>query len=220
LFIALIALVTLSLAGIGFMRSVDTASILAGSLAFNRASVAISDVGMEEARSQLAALDSAAASGRCTLTASNASCLWMNGADMTAASGRAPLGGQPPNNGYFAWADPTFNYRTFDWTNAYQYQAGAASNTVAQAASMSGFDVRYVIHRMCEFPWSSAIAAQTGEPIVSNCLTSASIGGQQQGSVTVSNNQSATATSLPLYRITVRVTGPRNSVTYVQIWTV
>lgn len=226
LFVALIALVTLSLAGIGFMRSVDTASILAGSMAFNRAAVAISDAGMEEGRIQLATLDNATASGRCTLTATSASCLWMNSSDMTTASGRNPTGGQPPSNGYFAWANPTFNYRTFDWGNAtnsdnktYQYLAATASNTAAQAAAMTGYDVRYVIHRMCELPWSSVIATQTGDPTVSNCLTAASTGGQAQGAITVSNNQAPPAASLPLYRMTIRVTGPRNTVSYIQVWT-
>jgi len=222
LFIALIALVVLSLAGIGFMRSVDTASILAGNLAFNRASVAISDSGMEEARVQLATLDNATVSGRCSLT-SPASCLWMNGSDMT--GGRAPTGGTPPSNGYFAWADPTFNYRTFNWGNVtnsdnmtYQFNAAVASWTAAQAAALTGYDIRYVIHRMCEFPWSSATAAQTGDPAISNCLTTASTGGQSQGSITVSSSQVQTTVSVPLYRITIRVTGPRNSVAYVQVW--
>ncbi|MDP2792890.1 MAG: hypothetical protein Q8O25_02225 [Sulfurisoma sp.] len=221
LFIALIALVVLSLAGIGFMRSVDTASVLAGNLAFNRASVAISDSGMEEARVQLATLDNAITSGRCSLTAP-ASCLWMNGSDMTA--GRAPTGGTPPANGYFAWADPTFNYRTFNWGNAtnsdnmtYQFNAAVASWTAAQAAALIGYDIRYVIHRMCEFPWSSTDATK-GDPASSNCMTTASTGGQSQGSITVSSNQTQTAASVPLYRITIRVMGPRNSVAYVQVW--
>lgn len=228
LFIALIALVILSLAGIGFMRSVDTASVLAGNLAFNRASIAISDGGMEEARLQLATLDNETASGRCSLTATGASCLWINGSDMIldGADDRRPTGGAPPTNGYFAWADPTFNYRTFDWGNAtnsdnktYQFNAAVASWTAAQAAALIGYDVRYVIHRMCEFPWSKTVPAQTGNPLISNCLTTANTGGQSQGAITVSSNQQQTAPPSPLYRITIRVTGPRNSVAYVQIWT-
>jgi type IV pilus assembly protein PilX len=225
LFVALIALVILSLAGIGFMRSVDTASLLAGNMAFNRAAVAASDGGMEEARIQLATLDNTTVTGKCALTDAKASCLWMNASNMVVAGSQdhRPLFGgvaqSPPSNGYFAWADPSFNYRTFDWTNTYQFNAAVASWTATQAAALVGYDVRYVIHRMCEFPWSSAVAAQTGEPRISNCLTTGSAGGQSQGSIDKSKPPPPPPPAVPLYRVTIRVSGPRNSVAYVQVWT-
>lgn len=217
LFIAMVALVILSFAGIAFMRMVDTASILAGNLAFNRAAVAISDAGMEAGRAQLIALDSIAVSGQCGLTEKTARCLWKNGSDMTGAN--APLTGAPPTAGYFAWADPAFNPRTHDWDNAYQYDNTSFGWTTAQQTAAAGFDVRYVIHRMCELAWTGALASQTGNPAISNCLTTANSGGKSQGAISVSNNQAGVTSSSALYRITIRVTGPRNSVSYIQVWT-
>ncbi|HLA36590.1 MAG TPA: hypothetical protein VJ001_17150 [Rhodocyclaceae bacterium] len=215
LFIALIALVALSLAGVAFMRSVDTAGLLAGNLAFNRAAIAISDAGMEEARVQLATLDNQLIAGNCGMGV-NASCLWMNGATMVVSN--APLTGPPASTGYYAWADPAFNYRTHDWTNAFQFNAAQVGMTQTQRDALTGYDVRYVIHRMCELSWNPAILGQTGEPRISNCLTTASTGGQSMGAINVASNQAQAIPSVPLYRVTLRVEGPRNSLAYVQVW--
>lgn len=53
LFIALIALVTMTLAGIALVRSVDTANLMAGNFAFRQATLQASDVGVETAVSAL-----------------------------------------------------------------------------------------------------------------------------------------------------------------------
>jgi len=47
LFIALIVLVAMSLAGIGMMRSVDTGNLIAGNLAFKQATLNATDLGIE-----------------------------------------------------------------------------------------------------------------------------------------------------------------------------
>ena len=49
LFIALIALVSMTLAGIALVRSVDTSNLIAGNLAFRQAALHASDVGIEKA---------------------------------------------------------------------------------------------------------------------------------------------------------------------------
>jgi len=49
LFIALIVLVAMSLAGIAIMRSVDTATLIAGNLAFKQGTMHSSDNGIEQA---------------------------------------------------------------------------------------------------------------------------------------------------------------------------
>ncbi len=56
LFIALIALVAMMLAGIALVRSVDTANIVAGNFAFKEASLQAADLGMEAAFTALPAL--------------------------------------------------------------------------------------------------------------------------------------------------------------------
>lgn len=49
LFIALIALVSMTLAGIALVRSVDTSNLIAGNLAFRQAALHASDAGVEKA---------------------------------------------------------------------------------------------------------------------------------------------------------------------------
>lgn len=49
LFIALIALVSMTMAGIALVRSVDTSNLIAGNLAFRQAALHASDVGIETA---------------------------------------------------------------------------------------------------------------------------------------------------------------------------
>ena len=54
LFIALIVLVAMTLAGIAVMRSVDTNVLIAGNLAFRNAATSAGDAGIEAARNWLA----------------------------------------------------------------------------------------------------------------------------------------------------------------------
>lgn len=53
LFIALIVLVAMTLAGLGMMRSVDTNNLIAGNLAFKNAAASAGDASIEAARSWL-----------------------------------------------------------------------------------------------------------------------------------------------------------------------
>jgi Tfp pilus assembly protein PilX len=55
LFIALIVLVAMSLAGVALMRSVDTNVLIAGNLAFRQATTALGDSGIEAARGWMTA---------------------------------------------------------------------------------------------------------------------------------------------------------------------
>ena len=101
---------------------------------------------------------------------------------------------------YFAstGASDTFDPLTFDWTGKSKVPKNAAGN-----------EAQYVIHRMCEAPGDPASEG-------TNCFTSpVVVSGDSQGikpdipPSTVSNN--------PYYRVTVRVTGLKNTVTYTQV---
>jgi type IV pilus assembly protein PilX len=87
LFIALIVLVAMTLAGIAIMRSVDTATLIAGNLAFKQGTMQSSDSGIEQAYQWLLA-------NRPTLSSSNlgqgynsgyATPIWTNPAAWTSA---------------------------------------------------------------------------------------------------------------------------------------
>jgi hypothetical protein len=190
--IALIALVALTLGGVAFMRSVDTGSLMAGNLAFSRASVAFSDMGMEAARTQLLAISGA--------TCGTASC---------SESDQPNVGGTQQTNYWANWQVPGFDYQS--------EAAWAAATEIT--SPLSGFRVRYIIHRMC-----ANAGSVTGNSCVLDPAPIAVGGGINKGGVDYGNvidpGSAAASSPLPYYRVTLRVDGPRNSITYVQVWMV
>jgi type IV pilus assembly protein PilX len=189
LFIALIILVAMSLAGVALMRRVDTANIIAANLAFRQASMHAGDIGVEAGRTWLLGI-----------SAANQSQLY--------TSGPGIAGG----NGYFSdWAtnlDLLGNLTTttsddFNWS-------GANVVTVTSPAPPTGYTVKYVIHRLC-----SGSGDPTSVTCIKNTGASAGTSGSTKGAATFGTY----AISVPVtasYRITVQVVGPRNSVSYIQ----
>ncbi len=182
LFIALIVLVAMSLAGIALMRSVDTNVLVAGNLAFRQSSTMYADVGVETARGWLSA---------------NAALLINN----------------QPGGALHYWAN---------WQSGIDF-IGATASTAddydwSQAASVAApdpaFAINYVIHRLC---------GNAGDPATpaANCMKAAAGGGAGTASggtkgVVAYGAQALPGTSTIYYRVTVRVTGPRNTLSYVQ----
>jgi Tfp pilus assembly protein PilX len=171
LFIALIVLVVMSLAGIAMMRQVGTGVTIAGNLAFKDIATSVGDLGVETARAWLVSQGSG-----------------------TLQTDQAP--------GYFSsWAS-TFDPLTHSWASA--------NSTQATADDGLGNEVRYVIHRLC-----NTAGLAVNDPL-QQCVTLGSTasggskGGGSYGVLPLSN------TVQPYYRITVRVTGPRNTTSYVQ----
>jgi type IV pilus assembly protein PilX len=180
LFIALIVLVAMSLAGIALVRSVDTGTIIASNLAFRQNATHVGDLGIEKARSWLLA---------------NAKIL------------NADQPGVVDGAGYWASMQSGLDLLGNDSTKTdYDWTTGI---TVATPAPPAGYAVRYVIHRLC---------AATGAPTDTGCVksaetaasTSSTKGAAAYGSYGISASTSA------MYRITVKVNGPRNSTSYVQ----
>ena len=185
LFIALIVLVAMSLAGLALMRSVDTGTIIAGNLAFRQSAMHVGDIGVEAARNWL---------GNVTPT------------DTLKDDQPAITGGQ----GYYAtWGDnldllgndPDVTKVDYDWSGAI---------AVTTPAPPAGYNVKYVIHRLCK---------GTGLPTTTTCVKLTSGAGSTASGTKGAASFGSFAISVPtnaLYRVTVQVTGPRNSVSYVQ----
>ena len=110
-----------------------------------------------------------------------------------------------PDDGYFATWQNNFDpagvtVYPFDWSGAPSLPGDAAHNSV-----------RYVIHRMC---------SSTGPASTAACaMTTSAAGGGLAGSMSSSPDyarQALTGAANVYYRITARIDGPRNTVTYVQ----
>jgi type IV pilus assembly protein PilX len=122
LFIALIILVAMTLAGIALMRSVDSGTVIAGNIAFRQNTMFIADLGVEAARKWLK--DQPIADLNADKTGNAYYATWMANIDL--------LGND---------ADAT--------TTAFSWNADSVNVTAAPYAPPSGYAVRYVIHRLC-----------------------------------------------------------------------
>lgn len=172
LFIALIVLVAMSLAGLALMRGVDTGVLIANNLAFKQAATMAGDLGIEAARSWLLAN----AGGNLQV-------------DQPAVAN---------GNGYWSTSQDALDLiKVYDWTTAVNVGTDAAGNQVS-----------YVIQRLCD---------ASGPTTAVNCMKSSSstTAPSSHGQASYGTYAIAAPTDA-YYRVTVRVVGPRNTVSFVQ----
>ena len=182
LFIALIVLVAMSLAGIALMRSVDTGTVIASNLAFRQGATYAGDIGVEAARTWLVANSASVTTDQPGVTGGPGYWATMQtGIDLL---------GTNSSVADFAWSD-------------------TVSVNVTSPAPPTGYTVRYVIHRLC-----NATGATTDTSCVKSADAASSTSGTK-GAATYGSYAISVSTSA-YYRITVRVLGPRNALSYVQ----
>ena len=176
LFIALIVLVAMSLAGLGLMRSVDTGTLVAGNLAFKQGAIHGGDRGIEDART------------------------WL-----LANSGGSTLDSDRQSDGYYATTQSNLDLLGNDPSKPDFSWSGNAKDLGTDAA---GNRAQYVIHRMCE---------AVGAVATTNCVRAASTSGSsfRKGGVDYSKF-GIEGKATVYYRVTVKMTGPRNTIAYVQ----
>lgn len=184
LFLALIALVAMSLAAVALIRSVDTNAQIAGNLAFKQSATIAADSGIEAA---------------ITWIVNNPTILESNSAA----------------NGYYAKSDgsglaDSIVTKPVNWVDGYSGKAtgyGIGSDFKDQA----GNTIRFIIQRMC---------SDTGAPTEEKCLFGVGESNTSSSTVKPAPEQGANLVGSlsPTYRVTARVTGPKNTVSYVQAY--
>ena len=194
LLIALVMLVAMTLVGVSMLRSVGAGSGIAGNLAFKQSATSVADLGVEIARTWLV-----------TTGATNPANL---NADAIAAAG------------YFScWyancaAKTEFNPVTYNWDNSRKLlNADATFINAVTGKDMGGNEIRYVIHRLCDL---------TGEVLPENnagqkCANYTDYSGLgSKGGASYGQALSSLADQ-PYFRVTTRVAGPRNTLSYTQV---
>lgn len=186
LLIAMIALVVLSLASVALIRTVDSATIIAGNLAFKQ---------------------SATSSGEAALIRANQ---WL--AEQAAVDPPVGLESNSFAAGYYATMTSLTTSLTDDstWSGANSHGAVVKCNGVDSDKDCSGNTIRYVIERMCKLPGSATEALNPGQ----KCLFGPSIesgGSHQGGKAGVASTEAS-----PMFRITARSAGPKNTFGYIQ----
>lgn len=193
LVLALVVLAAMSLAAVGLMRGVLGSNRVAGNLAYQQAAVQAADVGAETAIAWLEQLSSETIPGSTQdAPAINANRQYQNltkegGATYNYVATRADPG-----------ADQT-------WEGFWQVLTGA-KQVNELPVDATGNRVSFVIHRLCAF---------TGEPKDAVCETAPA-----QATPTTNGMRDGDKVD-PLgqtyYRITVRVQGPRNATSFIQV---
>ncbi len=194
LIITLIVLIAMTLATIALVRSVDTSNVIVGNLAFKQGATQVGDLGTE------------------------AAITWLNNVAGTPTSYN-----DAPANGYYATGhnldvtgtstDP--NRYAVDWDGNGCSGAGvAASNCLSPAPAATvdaatGDTIQYIIDRLC-------LNAGQAPTVQGNCATIYSnIQGLSQGDQKY-NPPPPTGDYVEFYRITSRVKGQRNTVSYLE----
>ena len=179
LFIALIALVALAIAGLAVVRSVDTGNLISGNMAFRQAALQTSDIGIEAAYIALPTI--------------------------LATSKDANIANQ-----YFALRQPVDSIgmpTTIIWANV----ACRDNSNAVVTCSTQDYQVKYIIERLCE-------EQTTGSTMITDvqtyCLTDVTTA--KGGSKGAFGAVFSSADSV-YYRVTVQVTGPRNTNSNVQV---
>ena len=178
LFMALIALVALTLAGLAMVRSVDTGNVIAGNMAFRQAAMQQADVGIEAAFIALPGIVSTS-----------------KDADIA--------------NQYFAIRQVV---NALGVPNAVAWASVPCRDNANATVTCSAQDyqVKYVIDRLCERQTAGSTIVTD---IQGNCFVDIGTGKSgSKGKFT----PIFTSASAVYYRITVQVTGPRNTSAYVQ----
>ncbi|NKI72658.1 hypothetical protein GN109_24875 [Collimonas pratensis] len=186
----LIVLVAMIFAGIALMRSVDTAALVAGNMGFRQAATHQGDFGTE------------------------AAVAWLQGQN-------AGTGLQANNYaaGYSSVIAGPSASQTWDqyWNGSLDKSPVSRPVTTAGGVNSgsvwtlpttaNGYTVSYVIHRMC---------GSAGVVSSSNCVQAPTGSVSGPNSMKAGNPANFTQNSQIYYRITSRIEGPRNTVSYTQ----
>jgi len=175
LFVALIAMVVLSLAGVALIRATDAGTSVAGNLAFRQSSMALINAAVEQAADDLF--------------------YHQNITDTT--------NDDTPHN-YYATLQPLINAHGVpaNIQSAAAYPGGFQSVSDAN----TGNTAKWVIERLCTV---------NGDPLVNIGQCDVMLPKVSPGKTTMKGGGPPTIPQ-PLFRLTIRVEGPANTVTYAQ----
>lgn len=191
LFLAMIALVVMSLAAVALIRSVDTNSMITGNLAYKQTAAISSSYGIESMTDTIGVQALAYGNANDAVNGYYALCSNFDGGSTDRCSGinlTADASWVPGTNSRLATGDGI---------------------TPGNGRDMYGNTIQYIVERMCH---------QVGAPSNAACLQAGS--DPDNNTKNVLNEPMAgapeVATELPVYRVTVRIAGPKNTISYVQ----
>lgn len=197
LMVALIALAAMTLAGVALVRSIDTNALIAGNLAFRQNATTSADTGVEAARTWI--MNKSSTSLENDDVGNGYYATKMSGLDVTGSRTK----GSDDN---VKWLDTTSDV-----------PLPGAFSAKCDPVDATGNRMCYVIQRMCA-ETGSRDDPGNGCSLTWSGNTSGNSKGAMQQNVTYQQTLVGSGNSMTYYRITVRVAGPRNNNSYVQVF--
>ena len=192
LIMVLIMLTAMAIAGVALVRVVDSANVISGNFAFRQSTLNIADLGIEAAAAELVTIR-AGFSEQAYRAPCTGSCT-CNANDRNYFPARS-IGNMLDAKGLPILGNTGAGTQAISW----------ACNDVP--AAPRGYAIRYVIDRQCDAPIPVTDTLE-------QCSTDTPMaGGSKKGGGTVFS----TAGTI-FYRVTVQVTGPRNTQSHVQVF--
>lgn len=189
LFVALVALVLMTIAGFSLMRSVDTGNVIAGNMAFRDVTVHSADLGIEAAAT------------------------YLNGTIAPAPDANLPAGCVAATTTTLGTCRYTARIQS-EFANGVPRVDWTSNNIPTTAAN--GVSYQYVVERLCnpdaavDVTLGQAAKNDTAKERCATQVIPKGGGSNKPGPPSVSK-------IVPVkYRVTVRVTGPRNSISTIQ----
>ncbi|MDB5838862.1 MAG: pilX [Herminiimonas sp.] len=192
LMLAIIVLVVMTLASLALVRSVDTSNLIVGNLAFQRAATHSGDAGIEAAVGWLES---------CRTGTNGCSIGTLNADDD--GNGYSASGNAKDANGNYIHAPASGQSWDQYWNTSVLARPPRELSTDA-----SGNTVSFIIDRLCDQAGGPSSGARCSASPLS---TTATGNAEEAGEVQLN------APSQVYYRITARVAGPRNTVSYIQV---
>lgn len=204
LFFALLALAVMSIASVALIRSVDTNALLSGNLVFRQSANTTTNVALEGITETIA-----------------------KSVSLTASTANHPTLGYYANCSQFdtqpdlqACDGNRLTMVTWDGSNSALVPTQTDGNDeIRNGVDRQGNQIRYVVERMCNYT-QAELDAGSAVSDASRCMMASSPSNGQKCSHNANNRelfrQCVTSSDSPLYRVTLRITGPKNTVTYMQ----
>ncbi|MEP7063816.1 MAG: hypothetical protein ABI881_15610 [Betaproteobacteria bacterium] len=189
LFVALIVMVALSLAGVALVRSINTTTSVTGNIAFRQSALLQANWAVEEAIGHIYPADSKLALGdMIDPTADATPKFYVATFDPTKDSNKTAQPALPAGVPSVLWK------KGGGWPTAF-------------SDSDSGNNVKYVIQRMCSTDLALPAPANQAQCELMQ---------PKQALGTTTGDEAINVGKYPLYRVTVRVDGPNNALSFVQ----
>lgn len=204
LFFALLALAVMSIAAVALIRSVDTNALLSGNMVYRQSANTATNVALE---------------GITEYIAKNVA--------LTVSTANQPAMGYYANCSQFdtqpdalACDGSRLTTATWDSSNSALVPSQTdGNNEILNGVDRQGNEIRYVVERMCNFSTAELNAGKAATDS-SRCLMASSPSNcakctHNQGAVERVKQVNESPDS-PLYRVTLRISGPKNTMTYMQ----